>query len=196
MFNLLYFSLFVYYYFLCVYWDSTALTNSSVVDSTSNALLINVFVILIPVFHRLLDVCTNSSCSSKWLVTMNSSAFVDISSECTEILKLFLLFYLHYCNVFSQYIFANTSETNQINKKSILPCRTFTCFGYFRILNYYMRLSDYSWKSWIFFHPVFSNIMQWFRRFCSVVGDFQHLFRTIRNSYNGLLAGPKKSQFS
>ena len=91
MFNLLYFSLFVYYYFLCVYWDSTALTNSSVVDSTSNALLINVFVILIPVFHRLLDVCTNSSCSSKWLVKMNSSAFVDIS-ECTEILKLFLLF--------------------------------------------------------------------------------------------------------
>ena len=33
--------------------------------------------------------------------------------------------------------------------------------------------------------------MQWFRRFCSVVGDFQHLFRTIRNSYNGLLAGQK-----
>ena len=174
MFNLLYFSLFVYYYFLCVYWDSTALTNSSVVDSTSNALLINVFVILIPVFHRLLDVCTNSSCSSKWLVTMNSSAFVDISSECTEILKLFLLFYLHYCNVFSQYILANTSETTQINKKT----------------------KQLQLKKLKFFHPVFSNIMQWFRRFCSVVGDFQHLFRTIRNSYNGLLAGPKKSQFS
>ena len=150
MFNLLYFSLFVYYYFLCVYWDSTALTNSSVVDSTSNALLINVFVILIPVFHRLLDVCTNSSCSSKWLVTMNSSAFVDISSECTEILKLFLLFYLHYCNVFSQYILANTSETTQINKKT----------------------KQLQLKKLKFFHPVFSNIMQWFRRFCSVVGDF------------------------
>lgn len=64
----------------------TVALTTRLVDCTSNALLINVFVILIPVFHRLLDVCTNSSCSSKWLVIMNSSALLNLS-ECTKILS-------------------------------------------------------------------------------------------------------------
>lgn len=74
------------------------------VDCTSNALLINVFVILIPVFHRLLDVCTNSSCSSKWLVTMKLFCFVEL----IRMYKNSELFY--YITVMSVHF--NTSETN------------------------------------------------------------------------------------